>query len=911
MSGRATMAGGVVPASPSMSPGRRIYRTVPQSPSIGFRTSGGSTFAPAGIPMAVAARHSKSTSDLGQARRSRYDPARLGVGPPVSGSPSITPALQTGSSRGASPPPPARPMSPREGVVGLTPPRQPRASAGCGATVWSSFQPSTARPASSPLRTAGTAGWVKPYGASATLPLASMVPSGVASISSSTTGASAAGSPAVAGVVQAAPVAARPWAMNGGGALCRSSPRQLSQVASFTGTVAAVRSGSVGVRHLVADVVQSPRTSPPVGIAMRVQDRASLSRTSPRPEAARRTHSYQHLEAPSLTQAIGFTTMAPTVSAVSVVSAVPSLLAEGRDEALIPVRDSLLQNIQKVQQEINRLQMSSQVLSMGAAVTVSPRASGRTHLGTSVGATPNVSTSLPTENHLQQMYLQQQPSGSLVESAVEKARRLTATGLVHREPQVRLYSAGSSMVVGAAGVVPVQAFCQPLAPSGASRGSGIAAGPYVTAASAASAASVPRVAAEVLAVIRLQRWWRNALRRRACGRRTAQSNGMHIASSSRLRPAVNHAACRIQRAWRISRWRRRFVDYSERDLGWVGSLEWLQHHNLLYGTELADPEDVRWWMQQRHGAPLDRDVDPWGCTKLRDHLNKMWYGRTTEELQELARQEEALRLQQEQQEREQRYSAMAAEVAHYAAYGAHVAGQEVIAYYDHIHGHAMPSQGSSAALLSGRSVSLDASMPNTLSAHGVAGSFRSPQRVERAVRLTAGKATSLSPRRDAPMWRAQAEALGSRAARVGFGGQVVVPMVAQSPLQTHRSTRTLAIVASQAAGLRARSPLLSASRAASCTAPPANAIAAAASPMMGSMGSMGCGAAVGASPMSSRLSLTASSAAPASARPSQPSPLAASHRALGSSPQLSLVGRQHLPTLGGLAMSQQRRPVLV
>merc|ERR1719215_1840007 len=61
-------------------------------------------------------------------------------------------------------------------------------------------------------------------------------------------------------------------------------------------------------------------------------------------------------------------------------------------------------------------------------------------------------------------------------------------------------------------------------------------------------------------------------------------------------------------------------------MGWVGSLDWLQHHNLLYGTELADSEDVRWWLQQRATAPLDREVDPWGSERLREHLNRMWYG---------------------------------------------------------------------------------------------------------------------------------------------------------------------------------------------------------------------------------------------------------------------------------------------
>lgn len=127
---------------------------------------------------------------------------------------------------------------------------------------------------------------------------------------------------------------------------------------------------------------------------------------------------------------------------------------------------------------------------------------------------------------------------------------------------------------------------------------------------------------------------------------------------------VHFAAARIQRAWKLSRWRRRFVDFSENELGWVGSLDWLQHQNLLYGTELADPEDVRWWMQQRHGAPLDREVDPWGHSKLRDHLNKMWYGRTTEELQ-ISAQDEALQLRRLEHED-------ASQKAH-AREGAHIA----------------------------------------------------------------------------------------------------------------------------------------------------------------------------------------------------------------------------------------------
>lgn len=96
--------------------------------------------------------------------------------------------------------------------------------------------------------------------------------------------------------------------------------------------------------------------------------------------------------------------------------------------------------------------------------------------------------------------------------------------------------------------------------------------------------------------------------------------------------ARHHAACRIQRAWRISRWRRMFIAFSEQEVGWVGTLTWLQQNNQLYGTELADSEDVRWWYLQKNDAPLDRDVDPWGCAKLHEHLNTVWYGRPPDDI---------------------------------------------------------------------------------------------------------------------------------------------------------------------------------------------------------------------------------------------------------------------------------------
>jgi len=146
------------------------------------------------------------------------------------------------------------------------------------------------------------------------------------------------------------------------------------------------------------------------------------------------------------------------------------------------------------------------------------------------------------------------------------------------------------------------------------------------------------------AATRIQSYWR---RQRLAGRSAAKDAPPQEAaldadaqtlnmmqSQSAPKPALNHAARRIQRAWKLSRWRRVFVAYCRRDLGWVGSLDWLQRHNMLYGTELAEQEDLDWWSQQQAGAPLDYEVDPWGCKKLRDHLNRMWYGYTPEEQQQ-------------------------------------------------------------------------------------------------------------------------------------------------------------------------------------------------------------------------------------------------------------------------------------
>lgn len=125
-----------------------------------------------------------------------------------------------------------------------------------------------------------------------------------------------------------------------------------------------------------------------------------------------------------------------------------------------------------------------------------------------------------------------------------------------------------------------------------------------------------------LAAARIQRAWRR--------RRRSRAKGPEDPCVAKLMPK-HFAAQRIQRAWKISRWRRVFTADCKRELGWLGSLDWLQRHNMLYGTELAETEDLEWWYHQQAGAPLDYEVDPWGCRKLREHLNRMWFGAASPE----------------------------------------------------------------------------------------------------------------------------------------------------------------------------------------------------------------------------------------------------------------------------------------
>ena len=71
------------------------------------------------------------------------------------------------------------------------------------------------------------------------------------------------------------------------------------------------------------------------------------------------------------------------------------------------------------------------------------------------------------------------------------------------------------------------------------------------------------------------------------------------------------ATAKIQRAWRIHCWRRRFLAFGRGHLKWVGSLDWLQRHNRLYGTELAEEEDQEGYFFVFLGARRSYLVSRW------------------------------------------------------------------------------------------------------------------------------------------------------------------------------------------------------------------------------------------------------------------------------------------------------------
>lgn len=256
--------------------------------------------------------------------------------------------------------------------------------------------------------------------------------------------------------------------------------------------------------------------------------------------------------------------------------------------------------------------------------------------------------------------------------------------------------------------------------------------------------------------------------------------------------AFHHAACRIQRAWRMSRWRRSFINFSRREVGWLGTLDWLQRHNLLYGTELADADDIKWWLQQREGAPLDKEVDPWGCKKLHEHLQRVWYGRSADEMS----QEEILALQQAQaQALAMQKKAMESDANQIREFCIQNGGADSNLAYGQLLGtdahRRSYSQMSSSILRSPVSTDRSLDLQNIVSGTGVAGamassrgSFAHVMTAASPIRMT----TSLSPRRAATQVQTTEGEVTNRMTKSQMSARQHTIYQA-SPPQTHRAPR--------------------------------------------------------------------------------------------------------------------------
>lgn len=316
---------------------------------------------------------------------------------------------------------------------------------------------------------------------------------------------------------------------------------------------------------------------------------------------------------------------------------------------------------------------------------------------------------------------------------------------------------------------------------------------------------------EQAALVKLQRWWRRA---KAARRRP-----------NTLRPLrpVHFAAARIQRAWRIGNWRRKFVSVSVTQVGWLGSLTWLQEKNLLYGTELADAEDASWWAEQRQDAPLDHEVDPWGAMKLRDHLDRMWYGRTSEETAQEEQQRLLLQHQQQQQQHQQLLLQQGrqlrpstehlfsrkdqrAESLGQGRYSLSMQDMYDLQIAGRLRGKS-PTHGSAMSLTSPVAMAPTRSTPLFSSRCGARASKEGMQRgISAALPKAAAKSASLSPRLEMRGARGEAP---SRLGQCLQGAAPGVPAVRSflSPPSTHRALGSSPV--SQPGGARHQSPLAS------------------------------------------------------------------------------------------------------
>lgn len=641
------MNGASVPASPLASPGRFLYRAVPQSPAVSFRAASGA--APSlnkGLatapPAAISARHAKSIPDLGQARLGSFDPGRSVVGSEARSSQTSRPAsmrFQGGSStirpaaaasqashasqaRGNSPPA-ARQTSPnRQSSLGFTHSSLSAESRG------------GQRPAAAAMALLGRVGTpvlaVSANSRPRTTPVASPAVAGLVSLTARSPGvhlapASQAGSvvnvrqmsgesghsqlsprrqvdgtPTSAASSMVAAAAAAPVAPTAASAAPLSS--------SSGGNVSIrTRSLSQGNRKAWGEAVSlQPRvpvlnsTQGSVASAERQQRGRRLQQCSPARQSSMRVPSHTRLEH-------GIETMADNSWPAAVAAAVSCQDGSCTSAPFVHVRNSLLQDIQSVQRQMLRAKTEA----MGQANRITRR------------------------------------SGRAVPQGVSTAT--VASGSPARSPRVSSRAAVTS----------------PLLPQPASsvEPTTVVSRPTITLSGSRSWVRQPTgqcpqdMRSAMRAAITIQRFWRcrhSERRRRRQGsvsmvvrgssakmaprevaRERAPRSSNKIRRRSRPFAPIQYAAARIQRAWKVNKWRRTFVDFSVREIDWLGSLEWLQRRNMLYGTELADEEDVRWWRMQREGAPLDREVDPWGSVKLRGHLHRIYYGQSPEDDVEL------------------------------------------------------------------------------------------------------------------------------------------------------------------------------------------------------------------------------------------------------------------------------------
>eukprot|EP00933_Yihiella_yeosuensis_P052036 TRINITY_DN50017_c0_g1_i1.p1 TRINITY_DN50017_c0_g1~~TRINITY_DN50017_c0_g1_i1.p1 ORF type:complete len:417 (-),score=64.93 TRINITY_DN50017_c0_g1_i1:3-1253(-) len=374
------------PPSPMLSPGRQLYRPVPQSPVLTFRTSPGSAAVPVSSHMsltqaapAIAARHSKSTSDLSQTRRSRYDPARLlaggspmkehtaksdtsrsenrvstnGAGTAAGNSPAQFASSFTVAARAGSPVPALS-----EGRRMLSAASPPATSRMCtphsttrSPTAYRGVSPGTGRTTPPPPWRHGV-----PYQSnSASAPSGNPVRS-----TSSSQGVKTAGGFAPFGgtqVLLSSISGSRPWSMSVSVGAQQPSSRHVSPGQSrLDGTVSQILTTSSATAPSGSSAAASSRLR-------RSSSRhgGGVETISPRTHVVRNqsTHSLSHEELSLASN--GYTAETPTVrTAHSMSLPVANSKHHDGDSQVAHHRDSLLQHIHSVQREINRLQAEKQ-----------------------------------------------------------------------------------------------------------------------------------------------------------------------------------------------------------------------------------------------------------------------------------------------------------------------------------------------------------------------------------------------------------------------------------------------------------------------------------------------------------------------------------------------------------------------